>query len=355
MPVYKDNNKKGSWFVSCYYKDYLGHKKQKVKRGFTTKKEAQSWERDFLEHHSNQPTILFKALVDVYLEDYKAKYKQLSYYCKSKTIKTHLLPYFGETPINNITPNTIRNWLNNLQAKHGETLKISTKNSTLNALSSIFSYACKYYGLSSNPCKMVDSLKDNANKDRVFLTLEQYKAFKANITDIRDKAIFDLFFYAGLRCGELLALTFSDIDLENRSLHINKTKSYVPNTPDKHITTSPKTKTSNRVITLPCFLIDEIKEYTSHCLDQEDTTPLFNINKKTLERKKDKYLSVAGLPHMRIHDFRHSHVALLVELGENPLLIANRLGHSDIKMTLNTYAHLYPNKQKELAQKLENL
>ena len=352
MPVYKDNNKKNTWFVSCYYKDYLGHKKQKVKRGFTTKKEAQNWERDFLEHHSSQPTILFKALVDVYLEDYKAKYKLSSYYIKEHNIQSHILPYFGETKINNITPNMIREWLNNLQPKQGNTLSTQTKNGILRILSAILSYACKYYGLSLNPCKTVDALKDDTKKEKVFLTLEQYKAFKANITDIRDKVIFDLLFYAGLRRGELMALTFGDVDMDNKLLHISKTKGYAAG---KFLTTTPKTKSSNRVVTLPGFLIDEIKEYKEHCLDTDATASLLNIRQLSIEHKKDKYLKLAGLPHMRIHDFRHSHVTLLVEMGENPLLIANRLGHSDIKMTLNTYAHLYPNKQKELAQKLENL
>ena len=352
MPVYKDNNKKNTWFVSCYYKDYLGHKKQKVKRGFTTKKEAQSWERDFLEHHSSQPTILFKALVDVYLEDYKTKYKLSSYYIKKHNIQSHILPYFGETKINNITPNMIREWLNNLQPKQGNTLSTQTKNGILRILSAIMSYACKYYGLSLNPCKTVDSLKDDTKKEKIFLTLEQYKAFRSNITDIRDLVIFDLLFYAGLRRGELMALTFGDVDIDNKLLHINKTKGYAAG---KFLTTTPKTKTSNRVVTLPGFLIDEIKQYKEHCLDTDATASMLNIRQLSIENKKDKYLKLAGLPHMRIHDFRHSHVALLVELGENPLLIANRLGHSDIKMTLNTYAHLYPNKQKELAQKLENL
>ena len=352
MPIYKDNNKKGSWFVSCYYKDYLGHKKQKVKRGFTTKKEAQSWERDFLEHHSSQPTILFKVLVDAYLEDYKAKYKLSSYCFKDNIIKVHILPYFGETQINNITPNMIREWLNNLEARQNKVLSIATKNGIFKGLSSILAYACKYYGLTSNPCKMVDTLKDDKERGKAFLTLEQYKAFRSNITDIRDLVIFDLLFYTGLRHGELIALTFNDIDLYNRLLHVNKTKGYAAG---RYITTAPKTKSSNRVVTLPGFLVDEIKEYECHCIDTDGTSLLFNIGARTIERNKDKYLKLAGLPHMRIHDFRHSHVALLVELGENPLLIANRLGHSDIKMTLNTYAHLYPNKQKELAEKLENL
>lgn len=352
MPVYKDNNKKNTWFVSCYYKDYLGHKKQKVKRGFTTKKEAQNWERDFLEHHSSQPTILFKVLVDAYLNDYKAKYKLSSYCFKNNIIRVHILPNFGETQINDITPNMVREWLNNLQAKHGSTLSTATKNGIFKGLSSLFVYACKYYGLSSNPCKMVDTLKDDTKKEKVFLTLEQYKAFRSNITDIRELVIFDLLFYAGLRHGELMALTFGDVDIDNKLLHISKTKGYAAG---KYITTAPKTKSSNRVVTLPTFLIDEIKEYKEHCLDTDATASLLNIKKKSIEYKKDKYLKLAGLPRMRIHDFRHSHVALLVELGENPLLIANRLGHSDIKITLNTYAHLYPNKQKELAQKLENL
>lgn len=352
MPVYKDNNKKGSWFVSCYYKDYLGHKKQKVKRGFTTKKEAQSWERDFLEHHSSQPTILFKTLVDAYLKDYKAKYKLSSYCFKNNIISVHILPHFGETQINNITPNMIREWLNNLEAKQDKTLSTATKNGIFKGLSSILSYACKYYGLASNPCKMVDALKDDTKKEKVFLTLEQYKAFRSNITDIRDKVIFDLLFYAGLRHGELTALTFGDVDMDNKLLHISKTRGYAAG---NYITTAPKTKSSNRVITLPGFLVDEIKEYKEHCLDTDSTALLFNIEARKIERHKNKYLKLAGLPYMRIHDFRHSHVALLVEMGENPLLIANRLGHSDIKMTLNTYAHLYPNKQKELAQKLENL
>ena len=93
----------------------------------------------------------------------------------------------------------------------------------------------------------------------------------------------------------------------------------------------------------------------AHCYDKSPDTKLFHLHVSSVRLIKDKYLRFANLPQVRVHDFRHSHVALLVELGENPLLIANRLGHSDIKMTLNTYAHLYSNKQKELADKLENL
>ncbi len=352
MPVYKDNNKKGSWFVSCYYTDYLGHKKQKVKRGFKTKKDAQAWERDFLDRQCTQPTILFKNFIDVYMEDYKTRFKPASYYIKMTRVNCHILPYFGDTPINKITPNMIREWQHKLQSIQGMELKTATKNTLLRTLSSIFAYACKYYNLEQNPCKSVDSLKDNTKADRAFLTLDQYKAFRAVINDIRDLTMFDLLFYTGVRRGELLALTLSDIDFNNKLLHINKTIGYARG---GCVVTPPKTTASIRDITLPGFLIDELKEYMAHCYDKSPNARLFHMNISNVRLIKDKYLRLAKLPPVRVHDFRHSHVALLVELGENPLLIANRLGHSDIKMTLNTYAHLYPNKQKELADKLENL
>ena len=144
----------------------------------------------------------------------------------------------------------------------------------------------------------------------------------------------------------------SDIDFNNKLLHINKTIGYARG---GCVVTPPKTTASIRDITLPGFLIDELKEYMAHCYDKSPNARLFHMNISNVRLIKDKYLRLAKLPPVRVHDFRHSHVALLVELGENPLLIANRLGHSDIKMTLNTYAHLYPNKQKELADKLENL
>ena len=352
MPVYKDNNKKGSWFVSCYYTDYLGHKKQKVKRGFKTKKEALAWERDFLDRQCTQPTILFKNFTDTYMEDYKARFKPASYYIKLTRVNCHILPYFGDIPINKITPNMIREWQRKLQPIQGMELKTATKNTLLRTLSSIFAYACKYYNLEQNPCKSVDSLKDNTKAYRAFLTLDQYKAFRAVINDIRDLTMFDLLFYTGVRRGELLALTLSDIDLNNKLLHINKTIGYARG---GCVVTPPKTTASIRDITLPGFLIDELKEYMAHCYDKSPNARLFHMNISNVRLIKDKYLRLAKLPPVRVHDFRHSHVALLVELGENPLLIANRLGHSDIKMTLNTYAHLYPNKQRELADKLENL
>ena len=354
MPVYKDNNKKCSWFVSCYYTDYQGYRKQKLKRGFKTKRDAQAWERDFLDNLSSEPTMLFKNLVKLYLDDCSSRLKVRTYETMNIVLRTHILPYFGNMQLNKITSANIRDWQNNFKynATTNKELSTSYKNYVYVTLSTVFNFACKYHNLSVNPCSKVSKLKNTDIKKMQFYTLDQYRLFRACIPDIKYKTVFDILFYCGLRIGELLALTFKDIDLENKTIDINKTLSMLYK---KEIVTSPKTLSSIRVVALPEFLIDELKEYMIHCYDKDDNTRIFNMSLATIRIYTNRYSEAANLPHIRIHDFRHSHVALLVELGENPLLIANRLGHSDIKMTLNTYAHLYPNKQRELAGKLDNL
>lgn len=347
MPVYKDTNKKGSWYVSCYYKNYQGHSKQKLKRGFPTKKEALAWERDFLETKSGQPTMLFKNLVQLYFADYKTRNKASTVYTKKSMITLHLLPNFGEMQLDRITANDVREWQNKLSP----TLSNSYKNSVCATMTAILNYACRYHGLTVNPCKVVSRLP-KVTKKMKFYTLEEYRAFAGCITDSRDRLIFDMLYYTGCRIGELMALTWNDIDVESRVMDINKTLYPLPG---KSVATSPKTDAGNRVVTLPGFLIQELQDYKAHLYDTFQDDRILHVSKSNITQAMKKYAAAAGLHTIRLHDFRHSHVALLVEMGENPLLIAKRLGHADVKMTLNTYAHLYPNKQADLAQKLDNL
>ncbi len=120
----------------------------------------------------------------------------------------------------------------------------------------------------------------------------------------------------------------------------------------KPMITTPKTEKSKRTITLPKFLVDIVKNYiqkdfiTSHDL-------LFEVSPTVLFNKLKHYIKLAGLKTIRIHDFRHSHASLLIEQGYSPLMIAERLGHEKIETTLKTYSHLYPNKQNEIAEKLQ--
>ena len=115
--------------------------------------------------------------------------------------------------------------------------------------------------------------------------------------------------------------------------------------------TDPKTQKSNRVIELPDFLCDEMEDYFSMLYRCDDDTRLFNISKSYLHHEMDRGVRETGVKRIRIHDLRHSHVAHLIELGFSPVEIADRLGHESKSVTM-TYSHLYPSKQRKMADKL---
>lgn len=141
-------------------------------------------------------------------------------------------------------------------------------------------------------------------------------------------------------------LAAADIDLENRMIHITKSLQRVKK---EDIITAPKSEKGIRDITIPTFLTNELENYMAMLYDCKGETRLFEISKQALYYPMKKYSAAAGVPKIRIHDLRHSHVVLLIETSVSPLAIAERLGHEDIQITLGTYEHLYPNKQREIA------
>lgn len=105
-------------------------------------------------------------------------------------------------------------------------------------------------------------------------------------------------------------------------------------------------------MTVPKPVMEIIKRYSESLYDYEPTERLFHISKSKLHQYMVRYSGLSGVKRIRIHDIRHSHASMLIELGVAPLAISERLGHEDIQTTLNTYSHLYPNKQNEIAEML---
>ena len=157
--------------------------------------------------------------------------------------------------------------------------------------------------------------------------------------------------WTGWRIGELLAITKADINFEKNQLSINKT---YYRTGMQDIITEPKTKQSFRTIEIPEFLKEEIKEFVDGHYGMPDTERLFPVVQEAVQHKMKRQIELAGVKKIRVHDIRHSHVAYLIEKGVEPLLIRDRLGHKDIRITLNTYGHLYPNQQRKIANLLDN-
>ncbi|WP_352399109.1 site-specific integrase [Anaerotignum sp.] len=351
MPVYK-NETLNTWYCKFYYKDWQGNRKQKKKEGFKTQREAKAFEREFLHKEEGSCDMAFGSLVELYIDDCKSRLKPTTLSNKEYVLKHKVTPFFKDMPINTITPTTVRKWQNELLA-HESDFSPTYLKTINNQLSAIFNYAMKYYRLPSNPARDCGSMGKKNAESMQFWTTEEYNKFIEIVNDKPiSKVVFPLLFWTGIRSGELLALTLNDFDFENRILSINKNYARLEG---KDLTLEPKTPKSKRLINIPPFLCDLVNEYVTMLYDYQPNERLFNVTKFYLRHEMNRGCEKSGVKKIRIHDLRHSHASLLIELGFSPLLISERLGHENIETTLQTYSHLYPNKQSEVADKLQNL
>lgn len=347
MPVYKDE-KRNTWYCKCNYRDWLGESKSKMKRGFATKKEALEWEREFLQRQSSSMDMKLSSFVDVYFDDKAPRLKERSIMTKRTLIETKILPYFGDKQMNDITAVDIIKWQNALL---NQEYKPTYLRMIQNQLTALFNHAERFYDLKDNPCKKVDKMGRANAKELNFWTKDEFEVFIQCFTEEEEmyRIIFMMLFWLGCRVGELLALTESDIDLEGGTVSISKT--YFRRNKTDYIT-APKTESSNRKITIPQFLQDEIKQFLDRQYELMPEERIFPITDRAIQKKMKQKTEQAKLKPIRVHDLRHSHIALLIEKGMQPLVIAQRVGHDSVNTTMNIYGHLYPNKQKQVADLL---
>ena len=348
MRAEKDK-KTGKWLIQYRYTDWQGKRRKSTKRGFATKREAEEWLRNFLITQNADFDMKFEEFWKMYCADMETRLREHTMRTKKYIVELKILPYFGKKRVNDITAADIRQWQNELIKKGYSPTYLKTIN---NQLSAIFNYAVRYYDLKSNPCAKAGSMGKSKAEEMDFWTGEDFRKFIDSVMNKRVSYMaFMTLYWTGMRLGELLALTPKDVDLEKRTISI--TKSY-QRLGRKDVITPPKTPKSKRVITIPEFLAADIKDYMDSLYDLQEGDRLFPITKYYLEHEMQRGIKESGVKRIRLHDLRHSHASLLIELGFSPLEIANRLGHEKVETTLNTYAHLYPNKQTKLADRLDS-
>ena len=355
MAVYKDNGKQyegKKWKVSCYYTDWTGERKRHIKRGFETKREALEYESIFLAKTSKDINMGFGSFIDIYLEDIKPQIKKSTFATKVNMIEKHIRPFFKNLTLSEITSTHILQWQNELLRNRdadGKGYTDTYLRSINNQITAMMNHAVKYYDLPKNPCHAFKKLGRSKAPEMLFWTKDEYLKFSEVM---KNKPMsyyaFQILYWTGIRCGELLALTRADFDLENRTLRINKTYQVVNG---EEMTTSPKTEKSNRTIELPQFLCDEMQDYFDSIYKLDNESRIFPISKHYLHHEMDRGSQAAGVKRIRIHDLRHSSCALLIELGYAPIQIADRLGHESSTIT-ERYSHLYPSVQRNMADKL---
>lgn len=348
MKAEKDK-KTGKWLIQYRYTDWQGKRRKSTKRGFATKREAEEWLRNFLITQKADFDMKFEDFWKMYCADMETRLREHTMRTKKYIVELKILPYFGNKRVNDITAADIRQWQNELIKMGYSPTYLKTIN---NQLSAIFNYAVRYYDLKSNPCAKAGSMGKSKAEEMDFWTGEEFRKFIDSVMNKRlSYMAFMILYWTGMRLGELLALNPKDVDLEKRTISI--TKSY-QRLGKKDVITPPKTPKSKRVITIPEFLAADIKDYMDSLYDLQEDDRLFPITKYYLEHEMQRGIKASGVKRIRVHDLRHSHASMLIELGFSPLEIANRLGHEKVETTLNTYAHLYPNKQTKLAERLDS-
>ena len=348
MKAEKDK-KTGKWLIQYRYTDWQGKRRKSTKRGFATKREAEEWLRNFLITQKADFDMKFEDFWKMYCADMETRLREHTMRTKKYIVELKILPYFGNKRVNDITAADIRQWHNELIKMGYSPTYLKTIN---NQLSAIFNYAIRYYDLKSNPCAKDGSMGKSKAEEMDFWTGEEFRKFIDSVMNKRlSYMAFMTLYWTGMRMGELLALNPKDVDLEKRTISI--TKSY-QRLGKKDVITPPKTPKSKRVITIPEFLAADIKDYMDSLYDLQENDRLFPITKYYLEHEMQRGIKESGVKRIRVHDLRHSHASMLIELGFSPLEIANRLGHEKVETTLNTYAHLYPNKQTKLAERLDS-
>ena len=352
MSVSKDPQR-GTFYVQCRYKDWTGELKKKTKRGFKTEKEARQWEYEFLKRMEGAPTMRFSEFYEVYAEDTKMRLRQTTRETKANMIETKILPFLGRKRVNEITALDILNWENELMAmrtSNGLEYSQTYLHSICNQLSAMLNHAVRYYGLASNPMTKVGKIGSKQADEMSFWTKDEYLRFSREVMDKPQSFMaFELLYWCGLRLGEILALTPADFDFKNKRLSV--TKSY-QRMHGEDVVTAPKTPKSVRTVVMPEFLVGEVIDFMKCLPDLRDADRLVPATKSFLHHEMDRGAKAAGVKRIRIHDLRHSHVSLLIELGYSPLAIADRLGHESTEVTMR-YAHLFPNKQDDMADDLE--
>lgn len=302
MKAQKDA-KTGKWLIQYRFTDWQGVRKKSTKRGFDTKREAEEWVRNFLIMQQGDFNMNFEEFLKIYYEDIELRIRENTLRTKKYIINLKILPFFGKKSVNSIKPSDIRRWQNELISKGYSETYLRTVN---NQLTAVFNFATKYYDLKSNPCTKAGSMGKNKADCMDFWTIDEFAKFIESVMDKHMSYLeFKILFWTGLRIGELLALTFEDIDFEEKTLNVCKSYQRLDK---RDVITPPKTQKSIRKITIPDFLIEDFKDYIKCLYSPKSNDRLFPVTKGYFEVEMKRGIKISEVKRIRLHDLRHSYV-----------------------------------------------
>lgn len=356
-----------SWYYAIDLgKGEKGKRKIKKKRGFKTEKEAElALAEVMLEINRGtfvEPSkILYSDFLDEWLKDKQISVRTSTFKMYKALVKGHISPVLGQLKLSDITARHIQNLIRDLFIK--EALSDENIQKVYTIIKDSLNSAIKFDLLAQNVCNKVDRPKAE-KKEMLVWNLEETQQFLEAAKNDRSYLVFHLALTCGLRQSEILGLRWKNVDLNTGVIYIREQiERYTKNFKDV------KTKASRRNISLLDETIEELKrqkemiknekamagsEYEDYDLVCPTSvgTPYLPSN---LTKIFKRLIKEAGVKSIRFHDQRHTHASLMLIQNVNPKIVAERLGHSNTRITLDIYSHLLPNMQKDTAKQFGDM
>ena len=338
-------------------------RKRTSKRGFEKKKDAEAWRKNELQALINQlehketldENLTMAELIEKYMSRMEVRRRESTNETKKHIVETKILPYFAKKRVFDIDREDIEKWQDGLlkaKSSSGKPYSETYIRTIRSQLTAIFNYAVRLHHLPFNPVDKAEMIGSKTAGKRPFWKKEQYHLF---INEIAEKPMyyyaFEVLFWCGLRMGEMLALTPADIDFDNQTIYINKTYHRIKG---KDIISPPKTKNGERVVHIPEYLLNELKEYIESLYGVNKTDRIFTVTKSGLHHALKDGCLACGMEKIPVHSLRHSHISMLANLNVPTVIIAQRVGHTRSGIT-DLYSHPYESKGKEVAEMLNGI
>lgn len=364
MPIYSTGEKKDGltkYRVRVNYTDASG-KARSLTRIAYGQEAAKRLESDLARNEEKAScNLTLSELIDRYLEAKKRELRE-STIDKSRRILDRYVR--DSRRVSKLTVPYLAEWKAGIDDL---ILAYKTKRNIFNAFSGVLTWAVKMEYIKDNPLKKVGNFRNayDQKQEIRFYTPQEYLIYASAAREIAAEidfydfyVFFSIAYYTGARKGEIHALKWTD--LKDGSFDISKSLNQKLKGEDR--ITPPKNRSSNRRVRLPDPLLEILNEHYKRGEEYKGFNDSFYIcggvkplRDSSLSKMNFDIAKRAGLPHLRIHDFRHSHASLLANAGVNILEISRRLGHNNISQTLNTYSHFYPKEEDRAVEVLSRI
>jgi integrase len=297
--------------------------------------------------------VKFGEFLDRYMKDVALhNLRATTYQTHAGLIKNHIQPELGNIRLSSLSATHIQRF-------YTKKLESGLSKRTVQYLHTIIhrvlNQALRWGLVARNVSDLVDAPSPKRRPPATW-SISQVKKFLSAVEDHRWYPIYVIACYCGLRKGEILGIYKEDVDIENGVIHVRHAVQEV--TGRGLMITEPKTEKAKRPVNIPSTALQVLRGYLEGVEANQlifTTSSGKPISPRNVVRHFKSVIKATGLPDIRFHDLRHTHASLLLEAGVHPKVVQERLGHSQISLTLDTYSHTIPSMQEDAAEKFETL